>query len=321
MILLERANRILGETISARLFQEIPEPSDDKEEGKDKKSNFDALDAKLCDFDDTIYKVTVEEKTPTVMNVSMSLPCYKSIEKYGAKEALDRVYGSMVAASAVDGFDLTLAIKMDELKDQKAKEAVVANVSMLKHNVLGGVFDFFFNALLKGTVPEPFKFDLRNDTTVFFVPKADRVTVVFTVDFREKVDRAIAKVFMQEFMEARKQVQAAPPVTFGVNPPLELAPWKIPAPQPGQPPQNLGYISFSVQKSNLDGTKKDKVVAVLQGFRNYIQYHIKCSKAHFHARMRARVVSLLGVLNRAKAEVDPKTVQARTISGKTFTRK
>jgi len=37
--------------------------------------------------------------------------------------------------------------------------------------------------------------------------------------------------------------------------------------------------------------------------------------------MRARVVSLLGVLNRAKPDIDPKMLQARTISGKTFTRK
>jgi len=84
----------------------------------------------------------------------------------------------------------------------------------------------------------------------------------------------------------------------------------------------LGFISFSVMKAHLDKPEKvDKVVSVLQGFRNFMQYHIKCSKAHFHSRMRARVVSLLGVLNRAKPDIDPRMLQARTISGKTFTRK
>jgi actin related protein 2/3 complex subunit 2 len=315
----------LGETIAARLNSEPPAPvdKDDKEDKKDEKeAKVEPLLAKLADFDDTLYQVAVTAEAPNTMTVSMSMPCYKAIENHGGKEALNRVYGPMVAAQPADGFDITLNIDLLELKDQKQKDAVIANVASLKHNVLGGVFDFFFSNLLKGgAAGEPFKFDLRHDTTVFLVPKGDRVTVVFSVDFKEKVDRAIAKVFMQEFMEARKQVQAAPPVSFGVNPPLELAPWKIAPPVQGQPGINLGYVAFSVQKSNLDGGKKDKVIAVLQGFRNYIQYHIKCSKAHFHSRMRARVVSLLGVLNRAKAEVDPKTVQARTISGKTFTRK
>ena len=46
-------------------------------------------------------------------------------------------------------------------------------------------------------------------------------------------------------------------------------------------------------------------------------YHIKCSKAYMHDRMRKRVDSLLQVLNRAKAEpLEPK--EKRTITGKTF---
>jgi actin related protein 2/3 complex, subunit 2 len=107
-------------------------------------------------------------------------------------------------------------------------------------------------------------------------------------------------------------------VAFSVNPPGELAPFGITEPIKGI----LGFVSFSVMKSHIDKPDKlDKVVSVLQGFRNFMQYHIKCSKAHFHSRMRARAVSLLGVLNRAKPDIDPKTLQARTMSGKTFTRK
>jgi hypothetical protein len=76
-------------------------------------------------------------------------------------------------------------------------EGLVTSISQLKHTAIGGVFFHFFNALNAGTKKEPFKFNLRPDTTVFFVPAADRVTVLFTVDFKEKVDRAVARVFMQ----------------------------------------------------------------------------------------------------------------------------
>jgi len=99
---------------------------------------------------------------------------------------------------------------------------------------------------------------------------------------------------------------------------MELEHYKI-----TQPTGNLGFLSFAVLKSHLDMGKKDRVINVMQSFRNYIQYHIKCSKSHFHSRMRARVVSLLQVLNRAKAEIDPRlqpTVK-KTAQGKTFVQK
>jgi len=308
MILLERGNRILGETVSSKFFL-------------DPEEKVEPMDVKLCDFDDVAYRVHIDAESKNIMTISMNLPCYKTIEKVGAREAFDKRYGKMAEGKAAANYDVTLTINLDELKDQKQKEGLVQSVSQLKHTVVGGVFDYFFGQLMAGKVPDPFQFNLRADTTVFFVPKTDRVTILFTVDFKERVDRAVARVFMQEFAEARmkeKTLGATPPVAFTVQPPLELESFGIKEPIKGI----LGFVSFSVMKTMVDApAKRDKVVSVLQGFRNFMQYHIKCSKAHFHSRMRARAVSLLGVLNRAKPDIDPRTVQARTISGKTFTRK
>ncbi len=39
-----------------------------------------------------------------------------------------------------------------------------------------------------------------------------------------------------------------------------------------------------------------------QSRRNYLHYHIKCSKAYIHSRMRAKTADFLKVLNRAKPE-------------------
>lgn len=41
----------------------------------------------------------------------------------------------------------------------------------------------------------------------------------------------------------------------------------------------------------------------MQLFRDYLHYHIKCSKAYMHSRMRTRVAEFLKVLNRAKPDV------------------
>jgi len=307
MILLERGNRILGETVSAKINYDNPE------------EKLEPIDVKLCDFDDVSYRVLIEDSARNIMQVSMSLPCYKDIETLGAKDAYEKVYGSFVT-TPLNGYDVTVKINLDELKEQKAKDELVERLSCFKANVLAGVFDHFFSAVLAGKpLTDPFRFKLRSDTEIFLFPKPDRVTVIFGFDFREKVDRAIAKIFMQEFIEAKRALGAAPPCNWyeSKNPPVELAHYKI-----TEPTQNLGFISFAVQKSNLDSNKKDRVIAVLQVFRNYLQYHIKCSKSYFHARMRARVVTLLTVLNRAKYSEEEKLSQSqkKTAQGRTFNR-
>lgn len=51
----------------------------------------------------------------------------------------------------------------------------------------------------------------------------------------------------------------------------------------------------------------------IQLFRDYLHYHIKCSKAYMHSRMRHRVAEFLKVLNRAKPEVQG-TGERRTVT-------
>lgn len=43
-------------------------------------------------------------------------------------------------------------------------------------------------------------------------------------------------------------------------------------------------------------------ITTIQLFRDYLHYHIKCSKAYMHSRMRHRVAEFQKVLNRAKPE-------------------
>eukprot|EP00121_Abeoforma_whisleri_P015213 Awhi_evm2s14022 len=54
-------------------------------------------------------------------------------------------------------------------------------------------------------------------------------------------------------------------------------------------------------------------VNLLETFRNYLHYHIKCSKAYLHCRMRARVSASVKILNRAKPEVEK---EKKTASGR-----
>jgi len=303
MILLEQGNRILAETVSSQIIRENPE---EKRE---------PIDVRLCDFDDTSYRVVVDAKERDTLNVSISLPCFGSIRDYGAMAGLQKAYGTYVQSEAAQGYDVTLSIDLNNLGTVKP-EALIQNLQLFKANLIGGVFDHFFSNLMKqGSKPlEPFKFDLRHDTSVYFLPTTDRVTVIYSLDFKDRVDRAVARVFLQEFVDARRTLGAAPPCAYGQQPPPELKVFGV-----TESAGNLGFLTFTVLKSHLDRGKQEKVIAVLQVFRNYLQYHIKCSKTYFHSRMRLRVAALITVLNRAKMEPLVDGVK-RTITGKTFTR-
>jgi hypothetical protein len=108
MILLERGNRILGETVASKFFI-------------DPEEKVEAFDVKLCDFDDSSYRVTIDAESKNIMTVSLGTPCYKDIADVGAREAVDKRYGKMAEAKAVANYDVTLKINLDDLKDQKQK--------------------------------------------------------------------------------------------------------------------------------------------------------------------------------------------------------
>jgi len=300
MILLEPGNRILQETVGAQINW-------DPEEKRE------PIDVRLCDFDDVSYRVVVDAKAKSIMKVSMNLPCYKTIEEHGGKEAVDQYYQGMTCETT-EGFDVTLEVNLDDCKD---KEGTIKRIGLMKSRVVGGVFDYFLSALVKGGSPlPPFRFALRRDTEVFLFPGPDRVIIVYSLDFSERVDKAVARVFMQEFVDCRRSLGAAPPCTWGADPPMEMKHFGI-----TQNTGNLGFITFAVLKTHLANNRKEQIVCVLQSFRNYLQYHIKCSKSYFHSRMRARVKDLLLVLNRAKVMTEDDKKNMKTISGKTFTRK
>jgi actin related protein 2/3 complex subunit 2 len=63
----------------------------------------------------------------------------------------------------------------------------------------------------------------REEEAIYIKASFDRVTVIFSTVFREETDRIFGKVFLQEFVDARRRaIQNAPQVLFRNDPPLEL---------------------------------------------------------------------------------------------------
>lgn len=63
----------------------------------------------------------------------------------------------------------------------------------------------------------------REEEAIYVKASHDRVTIIFSTVFREETDRVFGKVFIQEFVDARRRaIQNAPQVLFRNDPPLEL---------------------------------------------------------------------------------------------------
>ena len=204
-------------------------------------------------------------------------------------------------------------------------------MSQLKRNVLAAPFEKAFQAQSEGNETPLMALHYRDHEAIYIRAQADRVTVIFSTEFKEETDRIMGRVFLQEFVDARRQpsIQNAPQVLYSQRePPLELK-----GVNGLIDSENLGYVTFGMYFNiqyplrlyivlfprHFAGAAAMDCISKIQLFRDYLHYHIKASKAYMHSRMRARVDSFLKVLNRAKPEVPD--AQKKTASGKAFVKK
>jgi len=296
MILLENANRILEEAIAARLVSS----SADKRE---------TVDITFADFDGVQFHVTSAGETKNLINVSVSFKGAQAVLKdFGGKELLQKYYGPLLQATAEGGYDVTLQVDLDKLPPQK--DELPGKISFLKRHLFAAPFQ----RAIEKKPSEIIVFNYRPEETVYIKAEPDRVIVIFEILFRDADDIVFSKVFLQEFADARRTISQAPAVSFSQKePPLELK--GVKGVKAGD---NNGFVSFVLFGHHITEKERDRSIDLIQTFRDYLHYHIKCSKAYMHMRMRARVDSLLQILNRARPA--PMEVVKKTASGKTFSR-
>lgn len=189
---------------------------------------------------------------------------------------------------------------------------MVKKAGLLKRNCFASVFEKYFEFQQQEKEGEKRAvIHYRDDETLYVEAKKDRVTAIFSTVFRDDDDVIIGKVFMQEFKEGRRQYQQAPQVLFShKEPPRELQGTDA------RVAENIGYVTFVLFPRHTSASARENTINLIHTLRNYLHYHIKCSKAYIHSRMRAKTTEFLKILNRARPE--PKTVEKKTISGRTF---
>lgn len=302
MILLEVNNRIVEDTLRVKIRNAL--------EGGSPVS----LGVNLADFDGVMYRLSNPSPNEKhLINVSVSLKFYKELASHGAAELLSREYGNLLLDKAEEGYDVTLQVDLNNIPENW-EEAIVSKIGLLKRNCFAAVFERYFQfqeeqaAAEKENKPDKIieepkaaVIHYREDETMWLEAKSDRVTVVFSTVFKDDDDIILGKVFLQEFKEGRRANATAPQVLFSRDPPAGLS-----AADGARVGAGVGYVTFVLFPRHTHKETRDNTINLIHLFRNYLHYHIKCSKAYIHSRMRAKTAAFLKVLNRAKPENNEK---------------
>ncbi|KAF2468208.1 P34-Arc-domain-containing protein [Lindgomyces ingoldianus] len=288
------------------------------------------IDQVVSDFDGVTFHISTPEAKTKIL-VSIAVKCFPELVQYGAQAVLEREYGPFIVAPE-SGYDFSVQVDLENLpEDQDAKDDLVRRISLLKRNAMAAPFEQAFDEFHKlqeeaskytseaapqGVMEggEVRAIHYREEEAIFIKASHDRVTVIFSTVFREETDRIFGKVFLQEFVDARRRaIQNAPQVLFRNDAPLELQ--NVPGVN-NSGSGEIGYITFVLFPRHLTNQRREEVISHIQTFRDYFHYHIKASKAYIHSRMRRRTADFLQVLRRARPESEEK--ERKTASGRTF---
>ena len=176
--------------------------------------------------------------------------------QHGAQAVLEREYGPYIV-SPESGYDFSVQIDLENIpQEQEAKDDLIQRISLLKRNVMAAPFEQAFDEYAalheeaskytSESAPQGVKeggevrsIHYREEEAIYIKASHDRVTVIFSTVFREETDRIFGKVFLQEFVDARRRaIQNAPQVLFRNEPPLELQGLS------STPKGDVGYITF-----------------------------------------------------------------------------
>jgi actin related protein 2/3 complex subunit 2 len=213
----------------------------------------------VSDFDNVTFHIsTPNAKTQIV--ISIAVKCFPELVKYGAEAVLQREYGPYIIEPET-GYDFSLQVDLEQLPEsQEEKDDLIRRISLLKRNAMAAPFEQAFDeyAALEEeakkytseSAPQGIRdggelraIHYRDQEAIYIKAADDRVTVIFSTIFSDETDRVFGKVFLQEFVDARRRaIQNAPQVMFRNDPPLELQG----IPNLPSAKDKVGYITFGM---------------------------------------------------------------------------
>ena len=142
---------------------------------------------------------------------------------------------------------------------------------------------------------KPLVFHLNEKNILHMIPLKDNVMLVYGIDFEQKTDQSLARVFLQELKEAKNHVTNC--IAGNVYVELDGIPKNIL--QIDNPTKYTnGLVVFNLFVNKFDVMKK--FLNYFITFREYVQFHIHSIKTFLHIRMNRKGKELMGKLDGCK---------------------
>nr|CDS29310.1 actin protein 2:3 complex subunit 2 [Hymenolepis microstoma] len=253
------------------------------------------IDYTVADFDRVLYRIHNPDKDKTKLLVSLLVSFFDELREYDVEMVLKREYGAYMLDQPFPGYSVTLCFDLTNVPDDY--DSLAHRVALMKRHCFAAVFEPFF--LLQALADEPIVskravIHYSPDEAMYVQALEDRITVIFSTVFKDADDVVIGKIFMQEFTEVRRRYDRAPQVLYSHRePPAELRGTDAVG------GDNRAYITFVLFPRHLAPNAADRTINLIHTVRNYLHYHIKCSKGYLQLRMRSKTSEFIKILNRA----------------------
>ena len=188
--------------------------------------------------------------------------------------------------------------KVDEEKNKlfpeldKFAKVTAEKLSNFRVKIYSYVLEKMLKAVKEKKQVKPIVFHLNEKNVVHVTPLSDNVQLVYGIDFLQKTDQSLAKVFLQELKEAKNHVKNCVPVNVYVE--TDEVPKNIIEIDHPKKYSN-GLVVFNLFVNKFDTIKK--FLNYFVTFREYIQFHIHSIKTFLHIRMNRKGKELMGKLD------------------------
>ena len=238
------------------------------------------------EFLETEYKEFTCTPKWKLLGFNFDLGIKVNLEKF--KKCFDKKSKNMTDEEK-DKFDeerKPLRTELDKFAKQTAEK-----LSNFRIRIYSYVLEKMLKDVKEKKKVKPIVFHLNEKNIVHVTPLSDNVQLVYGIDFLQKTDQSLARVFLQELKEAKNHVKNAVPVNVFVE--ADEVPKNIIEIDHPKKYSN-GLVVFNLFVNKFDTIKK--FLNYFVTFREYIQFHIHSIKTFLHIRMNRKGKELLGKL-------------------------
>jgi hypothetical protein len=246
----------------------------------------------IPDYDGFLYLINYEQQ---VLTFSLIYEFVQSIGQAGGFEAIEQHLSGFPSHRADNSLTFQVnrsALPQDTEGQKSAAGEISSKFSMFRTVFFGGPFVSSLSNLQAGRPMQARQIEVRRHEKLWIIPGENRVSFVFQIFYQDFNDASLAKIFLQEIQDSKKQISNSPVISFGSSPPDIITSFR---------PKSEGlFLSVTILKDQVKHPVEQG--RWLGSLKQYLSYHIHSCKTYLHMRMRKRTDALLQALKQAVPE-------------------